>query len=181
MLTVSKTNQQGEKETVQISLGKRISQLEEEIKLEEKEVTTLQTQWERVVGEIWSCGIQVLGKEEMSALLLTPQSVQGEDSLFVPETGDGAPQRQEPNSKRRVSFKEPGQNPVLPSFLMQDSPGKQLPVCPDVSAEDLKELEKSIAKLGEPHVSKLKRLAEEQDKWVDRKVEQLVAVLQADV
>jgi hypothetical protein len=167
-LIISKSHTSGEKERVEMELGQRLSQFEAQIDADEKAVSMLQTQWERVLGEIWRCGVQVLGKEGMGAFLLGNGQGEEEPSLFVPEKGD-VEQRK---SKKRVTFKDP-KGDELPEFIRHVRKGEDVPALPDVPMQEVQEMEQSIENMGVAPIEELKRLNEEQDMWYKKKTQQL--------
>lgn len=176
-----------EDEQVEIQLGQRISQLENQIDADEKSISMLQTQWERVVGEIWKCGVQILGKEEMGKFLVAGNAVDGQEkdeegaSLFVPEHGDAEQKRHQSKkgSKKRVKFGDPEKE--LPEFITHVRKGEGVPAAPEVPVREVREMEKRIESLGVKRIEELKRLNEEQDAWYRKKTQQLLTVWQADV
>ena len=137
----------------------------------------LQTQWERTLAEIWACGEQVLGKDAMTALLLggdaSPESPrQAQKSKEC--ASDGA------KGRKRVAFKDTVPDRI-PKMLHHPSALPQVPRLPDIPVEEVGRMEKTVAQLGEPQLADLRRLSDEQDRWFETKIKQLVAVWKAEV
>lgn len=184
VLRFSHSGKQGDKTTITMDLGSRISLFENHVKKEQEEITMLQTQWERTLSEIWECGAQILGKDAMQDLLLGPRSNQKDSGhdlpLFVPEKGDieGPTAPLQTKHNKSVAFEEPSRA-GFPRFI-SDASGSTVPkmaILPDVSSsQEVKELEKRINKLGTAQVAHFKKLNGDQQKWFDRRIQQLVAV-----
>jgi hypothetical protein len=164
----------GEHADYHATLDERIQQFEAHIAEEEREMKELQQKWERIVGEIWKCSVQILGEEDMS-LLLSPRitPVEQNDSLFVPEHGGDEPTHVSPQKpKKRVSFQEP-----LPTFLTQPSRLAKLPRLQGVNRVAVQEIEDEINQLGSKHVAQLAKQDAEHKVWWDRKQEQIMHAL----
>lgn len=175
-------NKKGEEKLITATIGARIDSFKVFIKKEVEEVEFLQQKWECIVGEIWKCGIQILGQEKMSELLdLSADAVpqpEAKSALFVPEDGDDelAFMSEAPKSKKRVSFKDD-----IPVFLTMPSkiivPVQPLP---DTPKEEIRELEDAVSKLGVKEVAELGTLYKMQDKWWEKKTKQLKAVWESE-
>jgi hypothetical protein len=183
--SAEETDNDQEPQHVEMELGHRLSQFEAHIDQDEKAISMLQTQWERVMSEIWRCGVQILGEESMARFLETqiegadarPTSAAATSPLFIPEHEDAG------HAKRgkRVQFKEHEYH-ELPEFIRHaNRKGEALPALPDVPRQEVEALKKQIEKLGAAQVEEMKRLNKEQDEWYRKKTKQLLSVWQADV
>ncbi|KAF2280633.1 uncharacterized protein EI97DRAFT_3650 [Westerdykella ornata] len=184
-LNFTHQGEDGERSTIKMSLDERLTLFEEHVRTEEKETMMLQTQWERVLGEIWNCGVQLLGNERMSELLHSEKDppLHGEPSLFVPEEGDcpQPPIKEREKDKKRVSF-HPCSTEPLPTFLNHPpTAARILPHSPEAPVQEVKSLEGNIDSLGAEQMKELERLAHDQGKWFEAKIKQLVAVWKAEI
>jgi hypothetical protein len=175
-------NGKGEGKLVKTTLGKRIDMFKVLVKKEVEEVEFLQLKWECIVGEIWKCGVQILGQEKMSELLdLSPgvaQQPEVKSTLVVPKDGDDELQLvgEVPKCKKRVSFKDD-----IPAFLTK--PSKiivPLQPLPDTPEQDIRELEEAVVKIGVKEVAELGTLYEMQNKWWEKKTKQLKTVWESE-
>ncbi|KAF2652466.1 hypothetical protein K491DRAFT_781045 [Lophiostoma macrostomum CBS 122681] len=186
-LTLRETRADGSQVPFETTLAERMTVFAAHVKNEKAAIETLHSRWELVVGEIWKCGIVILGEEGMKAFLTPPISPtddidgegEGEDSLFIAEVD---PELQSMNvsasvskAKKKVAFKDP-----LPVFLTQKSRMKPLDQTPELPLDRVNELEKGISELGAKEVEKLRGLEAEQEKWWKKKMQQLEQVWAAD-
>jgi hypothetical protein len=159
------TNEAGEEVEYEELLGDKMAEYIEHLEKEEQELKNLQGQWEQTVGEIWKLGVQALGKDCMSELLVTsspvalssPMKRSAEQELLDQELGsDDLPSAgvRSKKTKKSVSFVNQAQRP---NFLNGPSLSKHIPPTPNLHIHDIATLEKAINELGAKEVAKLSK------------------------
>jgi hypothetical protein len=155
----------GEEVEYEELLGDKMAEYIEHLEKEEQELKNLQGQWEQTVGEIWKLGVQALGKDCMSELLVTsspvalssPMKRSAEQELLDQELGgDDLPSAgvRSKKTKKSVSFVNQAQRP---NFLNGPSLSKRIPPTPNLHIHDIAMLEKAINELGAKEVAKLSK------------------------
>ncbi|KAF2018174.1 hypothetical protein BU24DRAFT_491192 [Aaosphaeria arxii CBS 175.79] len=171
--TKARVNHDGKTETGLVRIGAATGIFEEHSAKAEARLQELQKRWERIVGEIWKCGVQVLGRDEMKNMLLLdmgsddlgPNDTQGEEPLFVSQ--DSA------KSKRRVTTKEP-----LPDFISRPSSfSVPLRALEGVSSEVVNDLRSEVSELGESHAADLEQQIDDYQDWWRHKHAQFLSIL----
>lgn len=185
-VTSRTTNENGDTALVQQTLLEKLTSFEERYQKDIEEIKILEAQWEKVVGEIWKVGVTCLGDDAMRSMLLedpepsTPQvrDTDQEFLLSVPE--HSPPNRETKHIKKRVSFQTP--RPELPKFLYapSSSKGNALPRLPRVPSEEAKRLDDMVIKLGAEQIEEFRKIDAEQQKWWNKKTQQIAMTLKDD-
>ena len=181
---------------------------DELIAKETKKLGTLQKEWESVVSEIWKLGAKCLGDEAMAEMLFTEQGLyektlplssspfkatDAEDTLFIPENDSFSPRYKPLVVKKRVTFLEeeaPGvcdkydatPTDQFPDFIHQPSSDRNgtLPLIPDLSEGETKELEKMVTELGKQEMGDFCKIEEDHEAYWKKKTAQLANALKSD-
>ncbi|CAN9218929.1 unnamed protein product [Alternaria alternata] len=192
------------------TLETRMLHYDELIAKETKKLGTLQKEWESVVSEIWKLGAKCLGDEAMAEMLFTEQGLyektlplssspfkatDAEDTLFIPENDSFSPRYKPLVGKRRVTFLEeeeeaPGvcgkydatPTDQFPDFIHQPSSDRNgtLPLIPDLSEGETKELEKMVTELGKQEMGDFCKIEEDHEAYWKKKTAQLANALKSD-
>lgn len=180
ILRFTRPLENGEKQQFEMKLSDRMALFEDRVQSQCEEVKALQRQWEEVVGEIWKCGVQILGKDIMDELLHSERRDERRNdsdlegsTLFIPEQGDDEISWK---SKSRGSFRDP-----IPEFLIQPSmmKGEDLSM-PNIPMEQVKEMNKRIKSLGAVQIEELKKSHNDLENAYGKKVRQIQAICNAD-
>ncbi|KAF2441717.1 hypothetical protein P171DRAFT_488160 [Karstenula rhodostoma CBS 690.94] len=162
------------KQTLEDGLAKFQARHEERI----EEIRKLEMKWETVVGEIWKVGINCLGEDAMSALLLTrptpppsPPAKTERHSLMLADL-DPKPVR------KKVKFEEPA--PKLPKFLSTASRYPVLPIPEQVSKDNVKMLKGKLNDFGTEHIDALAKVKKDGETWWKKKQAQMMIALQKE-
>lgn len=192
------------------TLETRMLYYDELIAKETKKLGTLQKEWESVVSEIWKLGAKCLGDETIAEMLSTEQGLyektlplslspfkatDAEDTLFIPENDSFSPRYKLLVGKRRVTFLEeeeeaPGvcdkydatPTDQFPDFIHQPSSDRNgtLPLIPDLSEGETKELEKMVTELGKQEMGDFCKIEEDHEAYWKKKTAQLANALKSD-
>lgn len=178
----------------EVELGTRISVFAKRMEKEAREIDALQRKWENVVGEIWACGEEVLGRDGMERLgLLRPVGDEGgahlkikskEMLLFVPEDGDLSYSAVAALAQR--GSKSSGASAVsaqLPRFIQRtaakSAKGKR-PASSRVEEKIIREIEKKIDVLGQGEIAEMRKLEKEYQRRYDQKMKKVLDALEND-
>jgi hypothetical protein len=176
-LTVARTDSNGEEYQTKQTLEDGLADFRVRHGDRFKEIRKLQMKWETVVGEIWKVGINCLGEDAMSALLVTQPappspSAQVERHNLMLADLDPRPAR------KKVKFEEPA--PKLPKFLATASRYRDLPIPEQVSKGDVKTLKDTINDLGTEQIDALVKVKKDGEIWWEKKQAQMVIALQKE-
>ena len=164
ILEVTSTDKYGEKTKFTETMDDRFTDYRRHIAREEQVLKDLQKQWEFVVAEIWKLGLEILGKDIMSATLESPVT-SSSSTLSEPNINKGrnlASVGEKPRRKKKsVSFADP-----MPTFLTGPSRSPHpVAATPEFPEEKAKALGMSISRLGVEELAGLKKVDKEFNTW----------------
>ncbi|KAF9738816.1 hypothetical protein PMIN06_004532 [Paraphaeosphaeria minitans] len=177
-LTVARDDSNGEEYRVMQILEDGLANYQARHEHRREEIRKLESKWEAVVGEIWKVGVDCLGEDAMSALLLTkpapPPSppVKAERHGLLLADLDPRPVR------KKVKFEEPA--PKLPKFVSTSSRLPDLPIPQQVSKEDVKMLKVKVNDFGNEQIDALAKVKKDGEVWWEKKQAQMMIALQKE-
>jgi hypothetical protein len=167
----------GTRETTQTTLKEKLTSFEDKYTTQMNELSALEAQWEKIVGEIYKTGAACLGDEAMSSFLLEPETSSPPSPNLLPELGSllDAP-------KKRVTFQEPEPHREYPNFLYGPSLCRDPPIAalPAVPVDEAKQLEDAVSRLGVKQIERFMELEAERAKWYNDKCLQIAKTLQSE-
>ncbi|OAG07687.1 uncharacterized protein CC84DRAFT_1144413 [Paraphaeosphaeria sporulosa] len=177
-LTVARNDPNGEEYRVVQKLEDGLVDYQARHEHRIEEIRKLEVKWETVVGEIWKVGINCLGEDAMSALLLikpapppSPPAKAERYSLMLADL-DPRPVR------KKVKFEESA--PKLPRFLTSASRYADLPIPKQISKDDIKMLTEKVNDFGTEQIEALTKVKKDGEIWWEKKQAQMMIALQED-
>lgn len=142
------------------------------------EIRKLEVKWETVVGEIWKVGVNCLGEDAMSTLLLTqpapPPSPPAKAERYSLMLADLDPKP----ARKKVKFEEAPLK--LPKFLSTPSRCPDLPFPEQISREDIKVLEEKVDDFGTEQIESLAKVKKDGEMWWEKKQAQMLIALRKE-